>query len=279
MPTFTVIAEAGINHGSFLASAIQLADLAKECGANAVKFQRRTPHLSVPQSEWGKMRTPPWGGPDVTYLDYKIRMEFSAEGYREIDAHCKSIGLPWTVSVWDVPALESMAEFNLPFVKIPSAHLTNTELLKAVVDTGKPIMLSCGMSTDSEVDAAVDIIQCGNSPSLLHCNSSYPAQDEELNLSLMSVMKSRYGLPVGYSNHSRSPFPAIEAMAMGAEVVEAHITLNRALPGTDQAASLEKEGMSLVVREARRLEKMWGDGERRVWPSEEGSRKKLRGVS
>ena len=278
MPTFTVVGEIGINFNGCLASAIELLDISKECGVSVAKFQKRTVELSVPHSERDKLRVPPWGGDPIRYIEYRHRIELSVDNYMVIDAHCKEIGLPWTVSVWDTQALEDMKPFDVPYYKIPSAHLTSHALLDAVVATGKPIMLSCGMSTESEVDEAVCIIKYGNAPSLLHCNSSYPCADEELNLSLIPKMQDKYGLPVGYSNHSRSPFPAIEAMAMGATVVEAHLTRDRSLPGSDHSASLEPAGMALVVREARRLEKAWGDGVRKIWPGEIEPRKRLRGV-
>ena len=278
MPTFTVVSEIGLNFNGFLTSAIELLDISKECGVSTAKFQKRTPELSTPRSEWDKLRVPPWGGEPIRYIEYRQGIELSVDNYKVIDAHCKEIGLSWTVSIWDTQALEDMKPFDVPYWKIPSAHATNHALLDAVVATGKPIMLSCGMSTELEIDESVGIIKYGNSPSLLHCNSSYPCDDGELNLSLIPKMQDRYGLPVGFSNHSRSPFPAIEAMAMGATVVEAHLTRDRSLAGSDHATSLEPAGMALVVREARRLEKAWGDGERRVWPSEFETRKRLRGV-
>jgi len=272
------IAEAGINHNSYLASALELCDIANRAGADVVKFQRRFPELSVPKTEWLKPKQTPWDTVEP-YIDYKSRLEFSQEQYREIDQHCKAIGIPWTASVWDIPSLENMREFDVPFLKIPSAKLTNDELLTECANSGRPIVLSCGMSTENEVDHAVNIIVDVLGASLLHCHSTYPSPDEEQNLSLIPKMRERYGLPIGYSSHSVSPFVPLAAVSRyGAVAIEVHITKHRETKGTDHAASLEPHGLELLVREINRLDALHGDGQRRLWKSEIPTMLKLRGA-
>ena len=276
--TVMVVAEVGVNHNSYMASAIALIDVAKEAGANTVKFQRRSPELSVPPAERDKPRVTPWGTTE-TYFSYRLKMEFSQEQYREIDQYCKSIGIKWTASVWDIPSLDSMREFDVPFLKIPSAHLVNDELLEACANSGSPVVLSCGMSTDAEVDRAVDIISGHIGASLMHCNSAYPSADNEQNLSMIDAMRWKYGLPIGFSSHSKTPYVPLAAVSRyNAVAVEAHITLDRAAVGSDHSASLEPAGLELLVREIRRLDTLRGDGKRKVYESELASLKKLRGV-
>lgn len=270
-------AEAGINHGGCLASALELIDLAQHAGCDGVKFQIKTPELCTPHTEWNVPKATPWGTVEP-YLAYRRKLEFSDAQYAEIARHCKAIGIAWTASVWDPFALERLMRFDPPWVKVPSAHLTDHDLLHACVAAGRPVVLSCGMSTEAEVDAAVAVVAQAPGASLLHCHSAYPAPDAEQNLALIPVMHERYGLPVGFSSHSVSPFVALAAVSCyGAEMVEVHITRNRSLPGTDQAASLEPPGLELLVREVRRLPVLGGDGIRRVWLSEMPSRRRLRG--
>ena len=276
--TVMVIAEIGINHGSHMASALALIDMAKAAGADIAKFQMKTVELSTPLSEWDTPKITPWGTTE-RYIDYKRRMELSQEQYREIDQYCKSIGISWTASVWDMEALERLSEFDVPFVKVASAHLTNDELLEACANSGSPVVLSCGMSTDSEVDRAVDIISGHIGASLMHCNSAYPSADNEQNLSMIDAMRWKYGLPIGFSSHSKTPYVPLAAVSRyNAVAVEAHITLDRAAVGSDHSASLEPAGLELLVREIRRLDTLRGDGKRRVYESEQASRKKLRGA-
>ena len=274
----TITAEAGLNHNSFLASALELCDIARHAGADVVKFQRRVPEISVPRTEWATPKSTPWGTIEP-YLEYKKKIELSQEQYREISQHCKDIGIPWTASVWDLPSLDNMREFDVPFIKLPSAKLTNDELLLACADSGSPIVLSCGMSTEKEVDHAVSLIRDVPGASLLHCHSTYPSPGEEQNLSLIPKMRERYGLPVGYSSHSVSPFVPLAAVSRyGAVAIEVHITKHREAKGTDHAASLEPHGLELLVREINRLDALHGDGQRRLWTSEIPTRLKLRGV-
>ena len=276
--TVMVIAEIGINHGSHMASALALIDMAKAAGADIAKFQMKTVELSTPLSEWDTPKITPWGTTE-RYIDYKRRMELSQEQYREIDQYCKSIGISWTASVWDMEALERLSEFDVPFVKVASAHLTNDELLEACANSGSPVVLSCGMSTDAEVDRAVDIISGHIGASLMHCNSAYPSADNEQNLSMIDAMRWKYGLPIGFSSHSKTPYVPLAAVSRyNAVAVEAHITLDRAAVGSDHSASLEPAGLELLVREIRRLDTLRGDGKRRVYESEQASRKKLRGA-
>lgn len=274
-----VVAEAGINPAGCLASAIELIDLARGAGADVVKFQIKTVELCTPQAEWDTPKATPWGTVEP-YLAYRRKLEFDDAQYAEIARHCEATGITWTASVWDPVGLERLMRFDVPWIKVPSCHLTNHDLLHACVATGKPIMLSCGMSTEAEVDAAVAIVAHAPGASLMHCHSAYPAPDAEQSLALIPAMRERYGLPVGFSSHSVSPFVPLAAVSRyGAVAVETHFTKHggRALPGSDQATSLEPPGLELLVREVRRLDVLGGDGVRRVWPSEAPSRRRLRG--
>lgn len=272
----TIIAEIGLNHGGDLDTALRLIDIAKSCKADVVKFQKRTPELSLPRHLWEQPKQTPWGTTE-SYIDYRRKIEFGRDEYREIDLHCKRIGIQWTVSVWDNPSVKFMKYYDVPFLKIPSAHLTNNGLLYKTMITGKPIVLSTGMSTLEEVDAAVDFIGKYDL-TLLHCHSAYPQPENESNLRVIQTLRERYALPIGYSSHAVSPFVAIAAMwRYDACMIEAHLTYDRSAPGSDMAASLEPDGLSLLVRERDRLERIDGDGVKRVYPSEESKRRSLRG--
>lgn len=268
------IAEAGLNHNGRIDLALKLCDLAKEANWSVVKFQKRSPELSTPREMWDVKRE--WNGQVITYLDYRRQVEFWKPEYDAIAKHCEKIGLPWTASVWDEPSADFMSQYDVPFIKIPSAHLTNHVLLRKVAETGVPMVVSTGMSTENEIAEAVGHIPHVTGASLMHCTSTYPAPDDQANLSYIPVL-GRLGFPVGYSSHHESPYPAIYSAFFGAQSIEAHVTLNRSLPGTDQPASLELKGMVLLKRELDRIEEVRGDGVKRVWDSELGPRKKLRG--
>ena len=275
-PKVFVIAEIGINHNGSLDLALDLIDGAAEAGADAVKFQKRNPDVCVPEHQKGVMRDTPWGR--MTYLEYKYRMEFGEAEFDAIDARCRERGIHWFASAWDLDSQRFMHRYRLGFNKVASAMLTNRELLEEVAAERKYTFISTGMSTLEEVDEAVRIFEDAHCAfELMHCNSSYPAASEDLNLSVIQTLKDRYGCQVGYSGHEFGLTPSYVAVAMGASSVERHITLDRSMWGTDQEASVEIPAFAKLVRQIRSVETMLGDGIKRVTESEMPIRSKLRG--
>jgi N-acetylneuraminate synthase len=270
-----VIAEIGINHNGDMAIAKQLIDVAHEAGCQAVKFQKRTPEISTPDSQKDILRETPWG--TMTYLDYKRRIEFGDAEYSEIAQYCQNLGIDWFASPWDVPSVEFLENHNVIAHKVASASVTDVEMLEALRDTGKPIILSTGMSTMDEIDQAVGIVGTNNLV-LMHATSTYPLDPAEANLRVMDTLRERFGVPVGYSGHETGLQISLAAIGMGANALERHITLDRAMWGTDHSASLEPGGLSRLVRDVRVIEQALGDGVKRVWESEQGPREKLRRV-
>tara|TARA_R100000008_G_C3546605_1_gene147924 strand:- start:111 stop:944 length:834 start_codon:yes stop_codon:yes gene_type:complete len=272
-----IIAEIGINHNGDLDIAKRLIDIASASGCDSVKFQKRNPDVCVPEHQKGVMRDTPWG--QMTYIDYKHRVEFGKEEYDEIDQYCKDRNIQWSASPWDLDSLNFLMQYDLPYIKIPSAHLTNDELLKACRDTGKKIILSTGMSTMEEIDQAVGILAWPPSTdfALLHCNSSSPAPLEELNLACVQTLKERYECEVGYSGHEFRIGTTVATVLLGATYIERHITLDRTMWGSDHLASVEPQGLFKLVSGVREIEKALGDGEIGVTEGEKAVRKKLRG--
>ena len=268
-----VIAEIGINHNGDIEVAKKLIDSAKEAGCDAVKFQKRTPELCVPIAQRNKPKETPWG--DMTYLDYKKRMEFGAKEYALIDEYCRFKEIIWFASPWDIPSVNFLQGFNVPCYKMASASLTDDELLKKVKETGRPVIISTGMSTMAQIDHAVDILGKENL-ALMHCNSSYPCKSNEINLKVIQTLKDRHNVPVGYSGHEEGVFPAPAAVILGADIIEKHITLDRSMWGTDQAASIEPQGMRMIIRDIRRAEIIVGDGVKKIYDSEKPIMEKLR---
>jgi N-acetylneuraminate synthase len=273
-PTY-IVGEIGINHNGDIEITKQLIDLAKWAGANAVKFQKRTPELAVPADQRDKMRETPWGY--ISYLDYRYKVEFGEEQYRQIDAYCKQKGLDWFVSVWDEGSVDFMQAFDTPCYKVPSASLTDHNLLKHLKKTGKPIVLSTGMSTMEQIKAAVAVTGIDNLM-LTHTTSTYPCEPDELNLRMIRTLREAFPVPVGYSGHEVGLVISAVAVALGACLVERHITLDRAMWGSDQAASVEPGGLQRLVKYIRVTEQALGDGEKRVYTSEQPSLQKLRRV-
>ena len=269
-----VIAEIGINHNGNLETAKKLIDLAVVSGCDAVKFQKRNPDVCVPEHQKNVMRDTPWG--TMTYLEYKHRVEFDREQYDEIDVYCKEKGIDWTASPWDLDSLQFLEKYDVPWIKIPSAMITNEELMKASARTGKKIIFSVGMSTYEEIDQACGWLE-NNEVVMLHCNSSYPAPLEELNLKCIRTLKERYNCDVGYSGHEFRLGTTVAAVYLGASYIERHITLDRTMWGTDHMASVEPQGLIKLVKGIRELETAYGDGVKTVTEGELSSRKKLRG--
>lgn len=274
-PTY-IIAEIGINHNGDVDVAKKLIEAAYDSGVDAVKFQKRTPEICVPDHQKDQMRETPWGY--ISYLDYRYKVEFGQEEYQQIDAYCKSLGIDWLASAWDIPSLKFIDAFDPPAHKVPSAMLTDHELLREIKDTGRPVILSTGMSTIDEIKAAVKILNMDNLL-ICHTTSSYPCPPEELNLKMIPTLKSLYPCPIGYSGHEVGLVPSALAVAMGACLVERHVTLDRAMWGSDQAASVEPQGVRTLVKYIRVTEKALGDGEKHVYESEQSSRSKLRRYS
>ena len=254
-----IIAEIGINHNGDMDIAKKLIDIAAVSGCDAVKFQKRNPDVCVPEHQKNVMRDTPWG--EMTYLDYKHKIEFGKEEYDEIDAYCKVQGIKWSASPWDRDSLDFVLQYDVPFIKIPSAMLTNLTLINTASLSGKDIIVSTGMSTEEEIFAAVQVLRHNRSYrsnfkwSLLHCNSTYPAQLEDLNLIRIKTMRDKFECEVGYSGHEFRLGTSVAAVYLGATIIERHITLDRSMWGTDQLSSVEPQGLFKLVSGIRELEK------------------------
>jgi N-acetylneuraminate synthase len=274
-PVF-VVAEIGINHNGSLELARKLIDGALLAGCDAVKFQKRTPELCVPREQWHVERDTPWGR--MTYIEYRHRVELGAREYEAIDRYCRERGILWFASCWDEPSVDFIERFDPPCYKAASASLTDHALLRTVRSTGKPLIVSTGMSTMEEIEAAVAVT--GQDDLLVaHATSTYPCPVEQLNLRMIHTLRRRFpDVPIGYSGHETGLAPTWAAVAMGATFVERHITLDRAMWGTDQAASVEVVGLVRLVANIRDIERSLGDGVKRVYPEELTARRKLRRV-
>lgn len=269
------IAEAGINHNGNLENAFELIRMAKNAGCDAVKFQKREPEVCVPAEMRSVMRDTPWGV--MSYFDYKKKIEFGEFEYSEIDRYSKELGITWSASAWDIQSLEFLDKFDLKFNKVASALTTNLEFLERVADRGKLTYVSVGMCTYEDIDSAVEIFKAKNCPIvLMHTISNYPADESQLNLRMIETLKERYKIPVGYSGHESSVTPSIVAATLGAVAIERHITLDRAMWGTDHAASLEFTGLNNLVGSIRKIEIVLGDGVKRIVPGEADMAKKMR---
>lgn len=267
-----IIAEIGINHNADLGIAKRLIEVCATAGVDYVKFQKRDPDICVPDDQKGIMRDTPWGR--MTYLDYRRKMEFGKHEYDVIDLHCLSRGIKWTASAWDIPSLDFIKRYGTDFVKIPSAMLTDKAILEAVK---YPVILSTGMSNMAMVKNAVEWTGEENVKGILHCISTYPAKTEELNLSCIPVLKREFQWAnIGYSNHHPGIIFLPIAVALGAKIIEFHVTLDRSMWGTDQAASIEPEGVMRAVKYIRNAELSVGDGDKRIYDSEIPIMKKLR---
>lgn len=274
-PTY-IVAEIGINHNGDVKIAKSLMDAARQAGVDAVKFQKRTPILSTPPEQANVMRETPWGY--ITYLEYKEKMEFGFDQYKDIDEHAKKIGIDWFVSVWDEPSVDFMEQFDPICYKVPSAALTDHSLLTKIRDTGRPMIASTGMSTADQIASAVKFMDLDNTV-ICHTTSAYPCDPEELNIRMVQTLMGLYPCPIGYSGHEVGLVPSAIAVALGACLVERHITLDRAMWGSDQAASVEPGGFSRLVKYIRVTEQCLGDGVKKVYDSELSSLKKLRRVN
>jgi N-acetylneuraminate synthase len=271
-----LIAEIGINHNGHMDIAKKLIDATNACGWDCVKFQKRDPDLCVPEHQKQVSKETPWGV--MSYINYKHKIEFQQKEYEIIDAYCQQKPIDWTASVWDVNSLEFVLQFDVPFIKIPSAHFTNKKLIEAIAVKDQYYILSTGMTNWDMIDEIVNILEQKKTRfALLHCNSTYPAPSDELNLSVIPEMKKRYGCIIGYSGHEYDLEPSILAMALGAEIIERHITLDHRMWGTDQSSSLEVHAMDLLKKRLRDINQMLGKPEKIITASEKIALTKLRG--
>jgi N-acetylneuraminate synthase len=271
-----IIAEIGINHNGDLDIAKRLIDIAVLSGCDAVKFQKRNPDVCVPEHQKNVMRDTPWG--TMTYLEYKYKVEFEKIEYDKIDSYCKEKGIAWSASPWDLDSLNFLNQYNLPFIKLPSAMLTNYPLIEACAKSGKKVILSTGMSTEEEIDIAIETIRKHTDNfAILHCNSTYPAPLNELSLSTISTLKNKYNCEVGYSGHEFRIGTTVASVYLGATIIERHITLDRTMWGTDHLSSVEPQGLIKLVKGIRELEEAFGEGTIQVTESEKIIRNKLRG--
>ncbi len=271
-PTY-IVGEIGINHNGSLENAKKLIQVAHMHGMDAVKLQKRTPELCVPPEQRDVMRETPWGY--ISYLDYRYEVEFEEEEYREIDRYCKELGITWFASVWDTVSVDFLEAFNPVCYKIPSALLTDHVLLKKLRSTGRALILSTGMSTMEQIHAAVGVLGLDNLL-ITHATSTYPCDPNELNLKMIPTLRQVFPCPIGYSGHEVGLVPSAVAVALGACLVERHITLDRAMWGSDQAASVEPQGVERLVKYIRVTEQSLGDGVKTVYDSEKASMKRLR---
>ena len=270
-PVF-IVAEVGINHNGSVDIAKEMIRNANNKGVDAVKLQKRTIEVVYSKEELDKYRESPWG---TTNRAQKERLEFGKDDYDEIDRYCKSLGLMWFVSCWDKVSVDFIDQYDPPCYKISSASLTDHDLLKYHRTKGKPVILATGMSTMDEIDAAVNVLGKENLI-LLHSTSTYPCKPEELNLKVIKTLIDKFDVPIGYSGHEVGVSTTVAAVALGACMVERHFTLDRSMYGSDQAASLEPEGLRYVVDYIRTFEKAIGDGVKRVYDSEVLIKDKLR---
>ncbi len=270
------IAEIGINHNGSLDFAKKIIDDSVKAGCHAVKFQKRTPEICVPKEQWEVQRETPWG--IMSYIEYKHKVEFGEDEFKEVDRYCKEKGIDWFASCWDLPSVDFIEQFNPVMYKAASASLTDLELLKKMQDTGKPLMISTGMSTWEEIQSAVDYL--GEEGLMIaHSTSSYPAPVEELNLKMIHTLMEKFPKSViGYSGHEVGLAPTYASVALGAKFIERHVTLDRAMWGSDHAASVEMHGVERLMSHIKDIESALGDGVKKVYESEMGPRKKLRKV-
>ncbi len=270
------IAEIGINHNGDLNIAKRLIDASFAIGWDSVKFQKRTPDIAVPEKQKNQIRQTPWG--EMTYLEYKKKIEFGKEEYDYIDKYCKEKPIVWTASPWDMPSLEFLLQYDIPFIKLASATNGNEELIRAACKSGIPIVMSTGMCTQEELDKSVLLLEnlSDGNYALLHTNSVYPAPIDGLNLRYIQTLKNRYHCVVGYSGHEQNLEPTVAAVTLGASIVERHVTLSHEMWGTDQKASLEINAMYMLYHRCIDIGSMLGEGSKTLGKDEMVVRKKLR---
>ena len=271
------IGEIGINHNGDLQIAKKLIDAIFACNWDCAKFQKRNPDIAVPEKQKSTIRDTPWGR--IPYIEYKYKVEFGQKEYKYIDKYCKEKPVDWTASVWDIDSLNFLTQFDIPFIKIPSAKITNDELIIESAKTQIPLCISTGMSTVEEIDKAVNLAKkYGKPPVVMHCNSSYPTSHDEVNLNIIPFLANRYpDCIIGYSGHEKGLEPTVIAIALGAKVIERHITLSHDMWGTDQESSLEVLAMDMLKKRSKDVRIILGSDKKTITKSEIPIRLKLRG--
>ena len=270
-----LIAEIGINHNGSLKLAKKLIDLAKKYNFDAVKFQKRDPDISTPESQKYKIRNTPWG--DVTYLDYKKKIEFNEKEFKEIDSYCKKINIDWFCSPWDINSLKFLKKFKTKYNKVASAMITNIKLLEEIAKEKKFTLISTGMSKMIDISKAVKIFKKNKCNfALMHCVSTYPCPEKNLNLNLIKTLKKKFKCKIGYSGHESSVSPSVAAWFLGADYIERHITLDRTMYGTDQAASLAEPGIRELTNLLTNFPVMFGNGIKKIGKEEKNLIKKFK---
>ena len=259
------IAEIGINHNGDIQLAKELIKISHEIGFDCVKFQKRVPELCVPMDKRDNMRMTPWG--EMSYFDYKKKIEFSKKEYDEIDNYSKSLGIDWTASAWDTDSIDFICNYDVPFIKVPSDKCSDNEFIQYLKKIKIPILISTG-GTDLEKITEILNILDGSKIALMQCTSIYPCPTDKVNLKMINSLKKLYGLPVGFSSHHTSPMITAMSVAYGANITEVHVTLNRAMWGTDQAMSLEPRGMQIMINSIKDFEIALGDGKKNIYQKE-----------
>jgi N-acetylneuraminate synthase len=263
------IAEIGINHDGDIYKALEFIRIAKEAGADVVKFQKRSVEKCVPKEKWNERKITKWG--EMSYIDYKYMMEFGKAEYDMVDKFCKELNIPWTASVWDIDSYEFISRYEVPFIKVASPTIANLELLKQIQ---MPVVFSTGMSTETEIEKAYNSIK--ECMAIMHCVSIYPPEDEELNLNKIKTLKRKYNCEIGYSSHYHGVEDVLVAKALGATIFEKHITLNKDDIGSDHKFSLDPEELKRCVSLIKKQDKWMGDYKLKVLNGEKKYREKLR---
>ena len=271
------IAEIGINHNGNLKNALKLIDAAKLAGCDAVKFQKRTPEICVPKDQWNIKKDTPWG--KMKYIDYKKKIEFEKKEYDTINDYCKKLSIDWTASCWDIKSVNFIEKYKVKFHKVASACITDLNLLERLKRSKKPIIISTGMSTENEIKKAVKILSQKNL-AILHCNSSYPAPNNQLNLNYITKLKLKFKKSIiGYSGHEINLSSTVAAVVLGAKIIERRITLDKSMWGTDQMSSIEPLGFARLIKDVRTVEDSLGVPKKIVFAEEKKMMKKLRKFS
>ncbi|MAJ43823.1 MAG: N-acetylneuraminate synthase [Candidatus Marinimicrobia bacterium] len=268
------IAEIGINHNGDLELAKELIKISYNIGFDCVKFQKRVPELCVPQDKRNEIRITPWG--EMTYFQYKKKIEFSKSDYDEIDIYCKELGVDWSASAWDIESLKFLNQYDIPFIKVPSDKCTDINFIKALKEVKIPLIISTGGTDFNQIEKIFDILD-DNKIILLQCTSIYPCPTEKINLKVINALKDKYKLPVGFSSHHTSPLIPAMSVAYGAKVTEVHVTLDRAMWGTDQAMSLEPRGMQVMISAIKNFELALGVDSKEILEDEKSTLKRTVG--
>lgn len=255
------IAEIGINHNGDIELAKELIRVSHQIGFDCVKFQKRVPELCVPLNKRDELRTTPWG--KMTYFEYKKKIEFSKHEYDEINNYCKNLGIDWSASAWDTKSIDFLSQYDLPFIKVPSDKCSDLKFIQALEGINIPIVVSTGGTDFNQVKKILDILK-NSKVVLLQCTSIYPCPTDKVNFKVMNALKNKFKVPVGFSSHHTSPMITAMSVPYGAKITEVHVTLDRAMWGTDQAMSLEPRGMQIMISAIKNFELALGNYEKEI---------------